>query len=99
METQKYFGFFGDCFEIELTAEQINLASHQGDCEQDAQTVVKQLNGLNIPRQAMIDGLLEYGAWGQDELAEKSDFDLETVIVWVVAGDIKDNISETLVSE
>lgn len=86
-------------YEFQLSIEDAMSAHHQGDCEGSCTAVVKGIrewsaNGLGIPRQGMIDGLLEYGAWDKDELEAKTDEQLEAIIVWLVSGDIQDAIGE-----
>ena len=86
-------------YEVQLSIKDAMAAHHQGDCEESCTAVVKGIrewsaNGLGIPRQGMIDGLLEYGAWDKDELEAKTDEQLEVIIVWLVSGDIQDAITE-----
>ena len=93
MQTNSLIGFFqgNNIHELELTPEQVSTAAHAGDCEEGATAVLNEIKasiGWTIPRTEMIAGLQEYGAWTPEELAEKTDHDLQVLIVWLVAGDI-----------
>jgi len=86
-------------YEVQLSIEDAMSAHHQGDCEESSTAVVKGIrewsaDGLGIPRQGMIEGLLEYGAWDKDELEAKTDEQLEVIIVWLVSADIQEAIGE-----
>ena len=86
-------------YEVQLSIEDAMSAHHRGDCEESCTAVVKGIrewsaDGLGIPRQGMIDGLLEYGTWDKGELEAKTDEQLEVIIVWLVSGDIQDAITE-----
>lgn len=96
MQTNSLIGHFqgNNIHELELTVEQVSKASHQGDCEEGATAVLSEIiasTGWSIPRTEMIAGLQEYGAWTPEELAAKTDHDLQVLIVWLVAGDIAEH--------
>jgi hypothetical protein len=96
MQANTLIGFFqgNNIHELELTPAQVSTAHHRGDCEEGATAVlaeVKTSTGWTIPRTEMIAGLQEYGAWTPEELAEKTDHNLQVLIVWIVAGDIAEH--------
>ena len=90
---EKHYAYFEakKGYEIEFTEDQIFKAYHQGDCEQDAIEVSKGL-GLNIPRSELITGLKYYGAWETEELEGKSTEELESIVTWLLAGQLHDEI-------
>ena len=79
-------------FEIELTLEQAESGSHQGQCDEDVDAlsrepaIAAQLSKLEPG--AVRDELREYGAWGDDELADH-DQNLQRVL-WLACGQITD---------
>lgn len=84
-----------DTFEIQMTAEQANKASHPGICGFDVEELLRcseiavQLNV--IPQEAIREALTEYGAWNDAELQD--DFENRIRILWIAAGDINENLS------
>ena len=80
-----------DRFTIEMGKRQALNCSHQGACDED---VARTLRNPKIRRQlAKISDedlsatLREYGAWDDEELANRADN--EARIVWIAAGDIR----------
>lgn len=88
-----HYAFFeaSKYYEIEFTEDQVFRAYHQGDCEQDANEVSKEL-GLNIPRSELITGLEYYGAWETEELENKSTEELRSIVTWLLAGYLYEEI-------
>ena len=41
-------------------------------------------------RESAVKGLMEYGAWEEEELDNKSDTDLAEIILWLACGDFWD---------
>lgn len=83
-------------FVINMTKQQAESASHQGDCDMD---VTALLESPNIRRQfkkispdSIRAELKEYGAWDAEELAD--DAQNQNRIVWIAAGNITGNIKE-----
>ena len=91
METHHAYFEASNYYEIEFTEDQIFKAYHQGDCEQDATEVSKELE-LNIPRSELITGLKYYGAWETEELESKSTEELKIIVTWLLAGQLHDEI-------
>lgn len=83
---KKYYASFNR-FEIELTEEQALNCSHQGDCYQDVKDTLPEL-GLSLDPDKVRDELKEYGAWDEEEL--KDDEENLLRIVWIAAGDIRE---------
>lgn len=73
--------------EIEMTLEQAQSASHQGDCSEDIKALVRELN-LSLDPDKVRDSLREYGAWDDDELADDAT-NLQR-IVWIAACDLNE---------
>jgi hypothetical protein len=79
-------------FDLELTLEQAQSASHQGRCDDDVEALARepgvaaQLAALDPL--AVAAELREYGAWDDDELADH-DANLRRVL-WLAAGQIRD---------
>ena len=78
--------------DIEMTKEQAECASHQGDCYQDVRGLLPELqNQLSkLDKEELKRELKEYGAWDNEELTDHE----ENLIrwVWISAGDILDNL-------
>ena len=64
--------------------------SHPGDCYDDVKYWQEKLNFM-APRQQMIEYLRPFGAWSPRELNAKKDCELAQTILWIAAGEIKDN--------
>jgi hypothetical protein len=91
MRTHHAYFEASNYYEIEFTEDQIFTAYHQGDCEQDAIEVSKELE-LNIPRSELITALEYYGAWETEELEGKSTEELKSIVTWLLAGQLHDEI-------
>lgn len=83
-------------FEISMTKEQAHDASHQGSCDND---VAELLTYPKIKRQLkkisdsdLADELREYGAWDDEQLMDRKEN--EARIIWIAAGNIKDDLYE-----
>lgn len=82
-------------FEIEMTLEQAQAMSHSGDCEADVKANLpnvkrsKQATAENVRKE-----LDEYGSWDETELAD--DEMNWARIVWLAAGNIKDDIKDDM---
>ena len=78
--------------ELQMTLEQARSASHQGQCDNDVRdlskvpAIARQL--AKIDPAILRDELREYGAWGENELADH-DQNLQRLL-WLAAGDIVD---------
>ncbi len=79
-------------FEIEMTMNQANSASHQGRCDEDVEYLLtnrKIQNQLKkISDETLAAELKEYGAWDEEELKNRQDN--EQRIIWLAAGEIVD---------
>lgn len=79
--------------ELTMTFEQAESVSHQGQCDEDVQALMKvpairsQLDALNPD--SVRKALREYGAWDADELADH-ETNLSR-IVWLAGCDIREN--------
>lgn len=91
MDNKICYGYFNNK-EIELPYECVLDCSHQGQCYDDVKYWQSKLN-LELDRQFMIDGLLEYGAWNKEELNELDDSELEYKVIWLISHDIKKELS------
>lgn len=84
-------------FEIRLTRAQALACSHPGPCDADVTAlarlpgIVKQLDDIG-PEKIRAE-LKEYGAWDQTELAD--DAANRERIIWIAAGNIRDEIYST----
>jgi len=80
-------------FEIEMTLKQVQSASHLGRCDDDVNDLLqlpkikRQL--AKIPDDKLIVELSEYGAWDETELSNRQDN--EARIIWIAAGNIKED--------
>ena len=78
--------------ELNLTKRQAEACSHPGPCDADVlhtshePAVARQLRKID-PALLRVE-LMEYGAWGAEELADH-DINLQR-LVWIAAGDIHD---------
>ena len=83
-----------DGFEIEMTTRQADNASHAGSCDADVAALLqvpkirRQL--AKISDAQLVAQLSEYGVWDDAELQNRADN--EARIVWIAAGDIRDNL-------
>lgn len=87
---------FNYIHELQITKHQAHLGCHSGDCEEDLirlrqlPEIRRQLN--KIDPESLRKELYEYGTWSDEEL---SDHDQNlTRILWIVCGDIVDNLNE-----
>lgn len=90
--TKHYWSF--NYFDVELTTEQVESCSHQGECYYDCKDVLKEIGTLGIPKTKMIKELIEYGAWSLSELKAMDKQELEIKLIWIAAGNIKDDLFE-----
>src|SRR6202043_1547182 len=76
--------------ELQMTMEQAESASHQGDCDEDTRelskvpAIAEQL--AKIDPAVLSTELKEYGAWDAEELSDREQ-NLQRVL-WLAAGDI-----------
>lgn len=83
-------------FEIRMTLSQALDASHPGPCDSevaallDTPAIKKQLD--KISPDSIRAELQEYGAWDETELSDDSENRLR--IVWIAAGDIREEVGE-----
>ena len=79
-------------FELRMTRDQAESASHSGQCDADVEALLldpeikKQLDALDALK--IREELREYGAWGDTELTDESANRMR--IVWIAAGNITD---------
>jgi len=91
-ESQEHYALF-DRFELRLTLGDALSASHSGPCDSDVAEllekpyIVKQLD--KIPDSDLAAELRSYGAWDDTELSNRQENNAR--IVWVAAGDIREN--------
>lgn len=82
-------------FSIEMTRAQALGASHAGACDADVQellqeaAIARQLDSIGA--QAIREELTEYGAWDAEELSDEAMN--RARIVWIAAGDIREESS------
>ncbi len=80
-------------FEIDMPLEAVYDCSHQGECDDD---VEHWSSKIARPERCTVEPLRaelkEYGAWDEDELAD-DDTNWQRII-WIAAGNIKENIRE-----
>jgi hypothetical protein len=81
---------FFNRFELTMTMEQAESASHAGRCDEDVESLASepeisaQLEGLDA--EAVKAELKEYGAWDETELADHEQ-NLRRIL-WIAAGNI-----------
>jgi hypothetical protein len=89
---------FFNRFTIDLTLEQAMKGSHQGSCDLDVAELIKestihrQLDAISAEK--IREELQEYGAWDDEELADEARN--RERIVWLAAGNIRDEENELL---
>ncbi len=92
---KRYPAYFNR-FVIELTRADAESASHRGQCDGDVDAllrvdyVAKQLD--SIAATDITAELKEYGAWNEDELSDE--LDNRQRILWIAAGNIKEELAE-----
>lgn len=83
-------------FEIQMTKKQALSVSHNGVCDDDVAcllmlpTIKRQL--AKISDNALAAELPEYGAWNDEELADRKAN--ESRIIWIAAGNIREDMYE-----
>jgi hypothetical protein len=83
---------------IEMTIDQAESASHQGQCDEDVAALVQvpeiamQLDSIGADK--IRAGCKETGAWDEEQLADDDENRLRAV--WMAACDIKENLDEQL---
>ena len=81
-----------DRFSLDIKKEDVLACSHQGDCEEDVNVVMRkpylarQLK--RIPAADIAAELKGYGAWDADQLADE--YDNLARIVWIASGNIRE---------
>jgi hypothetical protein len=84
-----------DRFSIELTKNEANMGSHQGQCDNDVAhlltypKVKRQL--AKIPDDVLARALKEYGAWDETELKDREANNAR--IIWIACGNILEEIN------
>ena len=74
----------------QIPKEAIADCAHPGPCDTDVDYWQRELD-FTAPREQMIEYLEPYGAWAKDELDSKTDDELAQMVLWLAAGDIKEN--------
>lgn len=76
--------------EFQLPGQCIIDCSHSGQCDDDVEYWLTQLDLSEIDPACLASELGEYGAWDEEEL---QDHDLNLArIVWIAAGDISEQV-------
>ena len=90
-----FYGYVDNSFEIELSRECVEDCCHIGDCEEDCQRwieipeIKKQFD--KIPKERLINHILEYGCHEKTELQEWNKERLSVWVLWAICGDIYDS--------
>ena len=81
-------------FELSMTKQQAHFASHQGQCDEDVQELLKNKAIIRqfkkIDPEAIKSELSEYGAWDDVELSNVADN--QARILWIAAGNIVEGV-------
>ena len=81
-------------FDLEMTIEQAESCSHQGNCDEDVAELIEQPEIIaqieKIGPDAIRGELEEWGAWNDDELENDQENVLR--ILWIAAGNITDEV-------
>jgi hypothetical protein len=87
--TEIHYASF-DRFTIEMSLEDAESASHQGQCDEDVEALVRSERIASqlakISDDDLVAELKEYGTWTTEELADRCAN--ENRIVWIAAGNI-----------
>lgn len=87
---------FNQGFSIEMTKKQALSASHPGPCDDEVKAllqnawIAKQLDLIGPSK--IREELKEYGAWDEQELSDNEAN--RARIVWIAAGNIRDEIED-----
>lgn len=90
-----FYGYVDNGFEIELSRECVEDCCHRGDCEEDCQRwieipeIKKQFD--KIPKERLINHILEYGCNKKTELQKWDKKRLSIWVLWSICGDIYDS--------
>jgi len=90
VDTDKLYWFTSShgSIEFRLPGQCILDCSHAGQCDQDVEYWLTQLDLSEIDPACLAIELSEYGAWEDDEL---QDHDLNLArLVWIAAGDLQE---------
>lgn len=90
MSDKKYWTSF-NYVEFELPHDAVVECSHAGRCDDDVEYWQRELK-LGLDRDKMIKELKEYGAWSESSLKDMDNDDLEQKLIWLAAGDIREEI-------
>jgi hypothetical protein len=82
------FAIFNNGLEIEMTMEQAQAMSHQGDCQNDVIEAMENglADQLEGKEELIRSELSEYGAWDDNELQDVNENNMR--ILWLAAGNI-----------
>lgn len=79
-------------FCIDMTKAQAESASHQGQCDEDVEELLKhpkiKRQLAKISNEDLTSELREYGAWDAEQLKNREEN--EARIIWIAAGNIND---------
>ncbi len=91
---QTYYSNSNYGLELELTAEQARTGYHQGQCADDAESLMPELKPQldKIDPEVLRKELREYGAWDEKELSDHKENLLR--YVWLACGDVTEQIFE-----
>ena len=89
---------FFERFELALPDQAVADCSHQGACDDDVEYWARKLERpAALTAEAVAAELREYGAWDDEELAD--DEANWRRIIWIAAGNIREEICSVGVSE
>jgi hypothetical protein len=79
--------------EFKITSQCLSDCAHSGDCNPGATAWGVRLLSLlsKYDSQIIVDELAEYGAWTREELASLPRTELNSILIWVAASDVKYN--------
>lgn len=84
-----------DRFEISMPGSAARDCSHSGECDSDVEHWAQRINRpATCTPDALRRELRKYGAWDDDQLANDDDNWLR--IVWIAAGNIKEERAERI---
>lgn len=97
-----FYGYVDNCFEIELSRECVENCCHSGDCEEDCQRWIEILEIKKqfdkIPKERLINHILEYGCHEKTELQKwnKKDYPFGYCGLYVVIYTIVKNLTKKI---
>lgn len=77
-------------FQGTIPAEAVHDMTQPGPVDDAVEYWRDRLN-FEVPRELAIHYLREFGAWDHDDLTAMDDTDLARIVLWIAAGDIREN--------